>query len=66
MWSRRPGPPPRCAYGPDEVGSPRIPSDTFGVYDEKSKMNGFAIDGICGSAEPEPSSGEPTAVTPPR
>src|SRR4029079_18780210 len=26
----------------------------------KSKMNGFKIDGICGSSEPDPTSGEPT------
>jgi hypothetical protein len=62
VWcgSEAPGLPPRCALGPDEVGSARIPSDTFGPYDDKSKMNGFAVDGICGDVEPDASSGEPT------
>jgi hypothetical protein len=56
----RSGLPPRCAFGPDQPGLPAVASDTFGVYDEKSKMNGFSIDGICGSAEPDPASGVPT------
>jgi len=57
---QRSGLPPRCALGPDEPGFPPVPSDTFGVYDELSKMNGFAIDGICGDGEPDPASGMPT------
>jgi hypothetical protein len=63
LWcgAQTPGVPPRCALGPDEVGSPRIPSDTFGAYDEKSKMNAFRIQGVCGTDEPDAMSGEPTA-----
>jgi hypothetical protein len=62
IWcgAQRAGLPPTCAYGPDQPGVPRVASDTFGVYDEKSKMNGFAVDGICGSAQPDPTSGTPT------
>jgi hypothetical protein len=61
VWcgAQRSGLPPRCAFGPDQPGFPNIASDTFGVYDEKSKMNGFAIDGICGASEPDASSGMP-------
>src|SRR4029079_766981 len=49
VWcgSGNPGVPPRCALGPDEVGSPRIASDTFGAYDEQSKMNGFEVERVC-------------------
>jgi hypothetical protein len=63
IWCGAPGTglPPRCAFGPNEPGSLAIASDTFGAYDEKSKMNGFAADGICGSTEPDPGSGQPTA-----
>jgi hypothetical protein len=57
----RSGLPPHCAFGPDQPGVPPIASDTFGVYDETSKMNGLAIDGICGTSEPDASSGLPTA-----
>jgi hypothetical protein len=56
----RSGLPPRCAYSPDQPGVPRIASDTFGAFDDKSKMNGFELDGICGSDEPDPTSGLPT------
>jgi WD40 repeat protein len=62
LWCgpQRPGTPPRCAFGPALPGSPPVASDTFGVYDEKSKMNGFATDGICASSEPDARSGEPS------
>jgi hypothetical protein len=62
VWcaASRPGLPPRCAFGPAELGGPRVSSDTFGAYDEMSKMNGFASDGICGAAEPDANSAQPT------
>jgi hypothetical protein len=56
-----PGAPARCAVDPaDEPGAPHLPSGTFGVYDELSKMNGLPTEGICGSASPDPDSGQPT------
>jgi len=56
------GVPPRCAVDPaNQLGSPPIASGTFGVYDERSKMNGFATQGICGGDEPDAASGQPTA-----
>jgi hypothetical protein len=58
---QRAGLPPTCAYGPDQPGVARVPSDTFGVYDEKSKMNAFGIDGVCGNDQPDPNAGMPTA-----
>lgn len=56
------GLPPRCALTPQDqkLGGFSIPSDTFGAFDEKSKMNGFATDGVCGAAEPDANAGVPT------
>jgi hypothetical protein len=55
------GLPARCAAGPaGQEGLPAITTGTFGVFDEKSKMNGFHRDGICGADEPDDDSGEPT------
>jgi hypothetical protein len=57
----RAGLPPRCAFTPqDRLGGLAIPSDTFGVFDEKSKMNAFEMQGVCGAAQPDASSGAPT------
>jgi hypothetical protein len=56
------GVPPRCALDPaEQPGSPPVASGTFGVYDELSKMNGFATDGVCGAGEPDRTAGAPTA-----
>src|SRR5205814_673223 len=53
--------PPTCAAGPDPTqGSPSIAGGTFGVYDERSKMNGLPADGVCGSTSPDEGSFEPT------
>jgi hypothetical protein len=54
--------PPRCAAGPasPSQGLPAVTSGTFGVFDGKSKMNGFHSDGICGAEQPDEDSGEPT------
>ena len=55
------GLPPRCAAGPQGApGLPAVTTGTFGVFDEKSKMNGFPSEGICGAAQPDEDSGEPT------
>jgi hypothetical protein len=67
VWCREGGPgiPARCALDPAaQQGSASFASDTYGVYDETSKMNGFASDGVCGAPgapEPDPTSDAPTA-----
>ncbi|HXU03833.1 MAG TPA: hypothetical protein VN903_22880, partial [Polyangia bacterium] len=55
------GLPPRCASGAANLPAhPAAMTGTFGVFDEKSKMNGFQREGICSAAEPDEDSGEPT------
>jgi hypothetical protein len=55
------GLPPRCKAGPPgTAGLPAVTGGTFGVFDEKSKMNGFHTEGICGGEEPDEDSDEPT------
>ena len=56
------GLPPRCAFTPQDgqLGGVSIPSDTFGAFDEKSKMNAFPVDGVCGGSGPDTNAGAPT------
>jgi len=55
------GLPPRCASSTaTQLGIPAIASDTFGVFDGRSKMNDFRADGICGVEQPDGDSAEPT------
>jgi hypothetical protein len=57
------GLPPRCTTGPTGVPPspfPAVATGTFGVFDEKSKMNGLPTDGVCGAGEPDEDSSEPT------
>jgi hypothetical protein len=63
VWcaSGRPGLPQQCAVdAADQPGAPRFVSGTFGTYDERSKMNGLPVEGICGAVAPDPNSGQPT------
>jgi hypothetical protein len=65
VWcgSGAPGIPARCALSTiDPPGSPALATGTFGAYDEYSKMNGLASDGVCGASFPEPDSAEPTSA----
>src|SRR5262249_39882711 len=43
-----------------EPGAPSLASGTFGVYDERSKMNGLPEEGICATVSPDPGVAEPT------
>ncbi len=54
--------PATCASsGPtQQLGSPPIPSGTFGPYDELSLMNGLQSEGICGNGAADPNSAQPT------
>jgi hypothetical protein len=55
-----PGLPPRCTNGAATAPFPAVATGTFGVFDEKSKMNGLPSDGVCGAGEPDEYSSEPT------
>ena len=56
------GLPPRCALTPQDaqLGGFSIAGDTFGAFDEMSKMNAFPVDGVCSGAGPDANAGAPT------
>jgi hypothetical protein len=58
--SSGPGLPPRCTGSAASGPFPGVATGTFGVFDEKSKMNDFRGDGVCGAEEPDQDSDEPT------
>jgi hypothetical protein len=62
LWcpSNGPGLPPRCTGSAASGPFPGVATGTFGVFDEKSKMNDFRGDGVCGAEEPDQDSDEPT------
>jgi hypothetical protein len=65
VWcgAERPGLPVRCAVDPiHERGAPALPSGTFGVFDERSKMNGLPGEGVCSNRPPDADVGVPTAA----
>src|SRR5262249_40415914 len=61
FWGQRGGSgfPPRGGAARANPPPPAVTSGTFGVFDGKSKMNGFHSDGICGAEEPDEDSVEP-------